>query len=188
MRNWPNAGRWTAIFIGGICVVGLLGVLVTRAQLQEDRRDEQVSHLLQLDQRYASQPMIFYRKDYAVKRLRNQEDPDEEYQLIGFFESVGKLVQSGYLNGDDVYSDFSDDVFPLYADSRDTIEREHRAEPANYASFVSLVQTLKGISGKSGATDAALSKDAFKAHWEAEDKLLGDSRVAAVYLPPFDKR
>jgi hypothetical protein len=186
MRNWLNAHRWTVIFTVGTCVVALLAVLVTRAQMQEDRREEQVSHLLQLDQRYASEPMMSYRKDYAAKRLRNQEDADEEYQLIGFFVAVGKLVKSGYLNPDDVYSDYADDVFPLYADSRDTIQGEHKAEPADYADFTSLVQTLQNIEGKSSAADSAFSKDTFKAHWEAENKLAVGSRAEA-YIPPYDK-
>src|SRR5580704_8310697 len=110
MRNWFNAHRWTAIFTGGLFGITVLTLLLVRAQLQDDRREAQVSHLLEIDHQFSSEPMISYRRDYAEKRLRDEPAPDEQSQLLGFFGSVGMMLKSGYLDADDVYNDYSDDV------------------------------------------------------------------------------
>lgn len=175
--------RITALSTAIIAVTSVLAFGLAYEQLRQNHEDSQVSRLLDLDRQYASEPMISYRKAYAEKRLRGVTDPDEEYELLNFFETIGDLTKSGYLNGDDVYNDFSDDVFYLYADTRNTIEQTQKDDPPSYVNFVALVQTLDAIETKNHGTEAHPSQTDLRTYWQSEEVIVPGTPAGAHPRP-----
>src|SRR5258708_35926405 len=88
----PGPDFWTAVFTGILAMTAVVGLIVGYRQLKEFHAEGQVQHLLALDQKFDQELMLTYRRGLAEKRLKNEEDPDELYQLLGFFETVGLLV------------------------------------------------------------------------------------------------
>src|SRR5712692_910795 len=140
-----DPGFWTAVFTGILAVTAVVALVVGYRQLKEFHAEAQVQHLLALDQKFDQQPMLTYRRVLAEKRLKNEENPDELYPLLDFFETVGLLVRRGYLDESDVWSTFSYSVLILNADARQIIEQEQREDPTTYADFSSLVERLQRI-------------------------------------------
>lgn len=172
MFKWCTAERVTAVCTVLITLTGVCAFVLAYRQLHQDHEESQVSRLLDLDRQYNNEPMITYRKGYADKRLRGIEDPDEEFELLNFFEGVGRLTDRNYLDVNDVYNYFSEDVFFLYADTRDTIEQDQKADPPEYSNFVLLVSKLQPIEEQNHGTDLHPSKDDLHYFWLGEQALV----------------
>src|SRR5260370_41744860 len=121
-----TAERLTAIFTAIIAVTGVAALVYAHLQLREAHEEAQIQHLLAFDQQYRQEPMISYRRAYATKRLAGIEDPPEEGRLLDFFETIGLLVNRGYLNDTDVWETFGNEIMPVYADSREIIEQDQK--------------------------------------------------------------
>jgi hypothetical protein len=159
---------WTACFTGTLAVIALVALIVAVAQLRESHAEAQVQHLLSLEQQFKQEPLLTYRRGLGEKRLKNEEDPDELYGLLDFFETVGLLVRRGYLNESDVWNVFSYDVFVLNADARQMLEQEQRDDPTTYAEFTSLVERLERIEKENHGTTAHPSKEEIMDYWKIE--------------------
>jgi hypothetical protein len=129
-----NPDWLTGVFTTIIAFISVAALIYAHLQLKEAHEESQVQHLLSLQQQYEQEPMVTYRKIYATKRLAGVEDPPERYKMLDFFEEVALLVKRGYLSDTDVWKTFSSEIFPLYADSRDTIEQDRKKDdPVEYA-------------------------------------------------------
>src|SRR5258708_30494507 len=140
-----TAERLTAFFTAIIAITGVVALAYAHWQLRENHEEAQIQHLLAFDQQYRQEPMISYRKGYATKRLAGVQDPPEETRLLDFFETIGLLVNHGYLSDTDVWETFANEITPLYADSREMIEQDQKEDPTEYTNFVSLAQRMESI-------------------------------------------
>jgi hypothetical protein len=164
----PSPDFWTAVFTGLLFLTTFVAVVVGYRQLKEFQAEGQVQHLLSLDQKFDQEPMLTYRRGLAEKRLKNEENPDELYPLLDFFETVGLLVERGYLDDSDVWNTFGYNVFILNADARQIIEQEQREDPTIYAEFSFLVERLQRIETDKHGTSAHPSKDEITDYWKQE--------------------
>ncbi len=112
--------------------------------------------------------MLTFRRNLAAKRLKNEEDPDEMYPVLDFFETVGLLVRRGYLDESDVWNTFSYPVLILNADARQIIEQDQREDPTTYAEFTALVERLQRIEAENHGTSAHPSKQEIEDYWKQE--------------------
>jgi hypothetical protein len=144
-----RAEFWTASFTGAVAVftaalaaVTLYAVSYARAQIREAHKEAQVQHLLTFVQQYESEPMVTYRKRLAAQRLKGEQEPDDLYNVLDFFETLGRLVDRGYLDESDVWDDFAYPVLILNSDAGKIIQDYQREDPGVYISFTSLVKKL----------------------------------------------
>jgi hypothetical protein len=163
-----TAERLTAFFTAIIAVTGVAALAYAHWQLRESHEEAQVQHLLAFDHEFRQEPMISYRKSYATKRLVGVEDPPEETRLLDFFETIGLLVNHGYLSDTDVWETFGIEVMPLYADARDMIEQHQKTDPTEYTNFVSLAQRVEAIEQERHGALVKPSKDDIKEFWQEE--------------------
>ncbi len=171
MSYWhriPGPDFWTAFFTGVLALAAIAGFFLARSQLREFHTEAQIQHLLSLEQKFEQEPMLAYRRGLAQKRLENQEEPDELYPLLDFFETVGLLVRRGYLDESDVWNTFSFSVFNLNADARNIIEQQQREDPTTYAEFTALVERLQRIEAKNHGTSARPSKEEIADYYRQE--------------------
>jgi hypothetical protein len=168
LQPFARADWWTAIFTGLLATVTAGALWYAHQQISASHEEAQVQHLLELDQRYSQEPMVTYRKLYAQKRLKGGEPFPEVERLLDFFETVALLVNRGYLNETDVWETFSEDIFPLFADARDTIEQDRKDEPAEYSNLVPLVGRLESIEIARHGTAYKPSKDDITGYWKDE--------------------
>ncbi len=164
----PGPDFWTAVFTGVLALAAVVALVVGYLQLREFHTEAQVQHLLALDQKFDQEPMLTFRRVLAEKRLKNEEDPDELYPVLDFFETVGLLVKRGYLDESDVWNTFSYTVLVLNADSRQIIEQLQREDRTAYAEFSSLVERLLRIEEKNHGTSAHPSKEEITDYWKQE--------------------
>ncbi len=163
-----DPGFWTAVFTGILAVTAIVALVVGYRQLKEFHAEAQVQHLLALDQKFDQEPMLTFRRVLAEKRLKNDQDPDELYPVLDFFETVGLLVKHGYLDESDVWNTFSYDVMILNADARQIIEQLQREDPTMYAEFSSLFERLQRIEAENRGTSAHPSKEEIADYWKQE--------------------
>src|SRR5258708_21495251 len=159
LPRMPGPDWWTAIFSGILAVTALGALWYARDQIKETREESevqikearqqaQIQHLLTLVNEFDQEPMATYRRGLAEKRLNHRDDdPIELYRVLDFFETVGLLVDRGYLNEEDVWSEFGVWILNLAADSemRPNIEYEQKADPNAYAVYLSLVERVKRV-------------------------------------------
>jgi hypothetical protein len=164
-----KATDWITALSGSVVAVIAAGALwYAHAQISEAHKEAQVQHLLEMDQRYSQEPMVTYRKLYAKKRIAGGDPFPEEERLLDYFETVALLANSGYLKDMDVWETFSLDIFPLYADARDTIDQDQKDDPTEYSNLVALVSRLEAIDVARNGKGYKPSKDDIADYWKDE--------------------
>lgn len=158
----------TAIFTAGLAMTGAFALIYAHWQLREAHEEAQVQHLVSFDQQYRQEPMVSYRKNYAKKRLAGVEDPPEEMNLLDFFETIGLLVNRGYLNGTDVWETFSSEVIPLRADARSFLDQEQKKDPTEYSNFTQLANLMESIDHEHHGTLSKPSNEDMQEFWNDE--------------------
>jgi hypothetical protein len=161
----------TAFFTGVVAVTGVCALVYASMQIREAHDEAQVQHLLSLENEYRSEPMATYRKVCAQKRLAGVEEPDEEIEILNFFETVALLANRGYLNDTDVWETFSLEIFSLYGDDREDIEQDRKSDPADYANLALLIPRLEAIEESRRGSASKPSKDSLHDYWESESKI-----------------
>jgi hypothetical protein len=155
---------WTAISTGLLAVTTMGAVWYARGLITETREDSQIQHLLVLVNEFDQEPMATYRKGLANKRVNTKDDdPLELYRVLDFFETIGRLVDRGYLNEEDVWNEFGYWVLHLNADSemRKNVDYEQQHHPNEYTVYLRLVARLQRIDAAHGGNPSSLStKDA----------------------------
>jgi hypothetical protein len=149
----PKRGRaefWTAFFTGvlagftaALAAATIYALVYAKAQITEAHNEAEIQHLLTFVQQYGSEPMVTYRKRLAERRLKGEEEPDDLYNVLDFFETVGRLVDRGYLNESDVWDNFGYPVLILNADAGKIIQDYQREDPPSYSGFTSLVKKME---------------------------------------------
>ena len=191
LRRLPGPDWWTAVFSGilAMTAVGALwyardqikeGREESEVQIKEARQQAQIQHLLVLANEFDQEPMATYRRGLAQKRLkRNDDDPMEFYRILDFFETVGLLVNRGYLNEEDVWSEFGHWVLMLNADSelRANVDYEEKRDPTEYAVYLSLVNRLQRIDAAHGGTSVHLAKDELADFYREELTIVGGTPI-----------
>jgi hypothetical protein len=99
----------------------------SRVQINEMREESKVQHLMELVSRCESPEQIAIRRNLALKRVDrkrgglNKLDPEnppvEMEEELDFCENIGLLTKRGYLDLHDVWVEFSEWAFYLYADA-----------------------------------------------------------------------
>jgi hypothetical protein len=161
----------TVFFTAVIAITGVWALIYASSQIRQARDEAQVQHLLTLDMEWKAEPMLTYRRVCAQKRLAGVEEPDEEVELLNFFETVALLANHGNLKDADVWETFSYDIFPLYADDREDIEQDRKVDPNDYANLLLLIPRLEAIEALRHGTASKPSKDDLHEYWETESKI-----------------
>jgi hypothetical protein len=146
-------------------------LLYASRQIREARDEAQIQHLLTLDHEYQTEPYVKYRRVYAQKRLAGEDDPDEGYQILDFFEPVALLANDGYLNDTHVWETFGVNVLYMYADEKENIEQARKDDPSEYSNLSLLVPRLEAIEVSHHGKSAKPSEDEIRDFWEDESKL-----------------
>jgi len=164
----PTSEWLTALFTAIIAITGVVALAYAHWQLRESHEESQIQHLMSLDQQYRQEPMVSHRKNCAKKRLAGIEEPPEETSLLDFFETIGLLVNHGYLNATDVWETFGVEIIPLRADARDMIDQDRKDDPTEYSNFVSLADRMESIEQAHHGPLVKPSKEDIKGFWEDE--------------------
>ena len=162
---------------------GAGALIFANRQIQESREQSKIQHLVEVVQQFDQSPMVDFRKSLADKRLDAKHkillplDPDnvpyEMSDVLDFFEHMGLLEKRGYLDKNDVWDEFSDFMFPLYADARPYIDSEQKKDRAEYANFAQLMKEMEQIEAeKEGGTVKPQSQEDIRDFYigEAEDQ------------------
>jgi hypothetical protein len=162
---------------------GAGALIFANRQIQESREQSKIQHLVEVVQQFDQSPMVDFRKSLADKRLDAKHkillplDPDnvpyEMSDVLDFFEHMGLLEKRGYLDKNDVWDEFSDFMFPLYADARPYIDSEQKKDREEYANFTQLMKEMEQIEAeKEGGTVKPQSQEDIRDFYigEAEDQ------------------
>ena len=179
-----NADTWTAVFTGAeagftaaIFVTGVVALVYAKRQLAQNRESDKVQHLVRFIEQFEDEPMASYRKIVAEKRIKGTSYPPEAESILNFFEAIGLLVRRGYLDISDVWNSFGYWMFSVYADFREEIEQEQRADRSYYEDFCTLVDGLREIEVEIGGSDDHPSKEEIQDFWREESKIIAGAPV-----------
>jgi hypothetical protein len=140
---------WLNVIFGGLLAVTAFGALwYAHAQIREAHDEAQIQHLVTFVDEFDQEPMATYRKELADKRLHTTEDdPLELYRVLDFFDTIGRLVDRGYLDEEDVWSEFGYWILNLNADlpMRANVDYERQQNPNEYTEYLSLVARMQRI-------------------------------------------
>jgi hypothetical protein len=171
-----RADMWTAISTSILALSALCALWYAHAQIREAHDEAQIQHLVTFVNEFDQEPMATYRKELADKRLNTtDDDPMELYRVLDFFETIGRLVDRGYLNEEDVWREFGYWVLHLNADSamRANVDYEQQHNPNEYAEYLSLVARMQRIDMEHGGYLSHLSKDDVMAFYREELGIVG---------------
>jgi hypothetical protein len=149
-------------------------------QRKQSQDADQISHLLDLVKTFDQEPLATYRKTLAYKRLNTKDtDPFELYRILDFFETVGRLVDRGYLNEEDAWNQFGYWVLHLNADSemRTNVEYEQKKNPNEYATYLNLVARLQRIDAAHGGKLSNLTKESVTDFYREELQIVGGMAI-----------
>jgi hypothetical protein len=158
-NRWEKLGALasavTAFSTFLLVVAGVGALFFANRQIQESREQAKIQHLDELVQRFDQPPMVDFRRMLAVKRLDAKHEkllpldpddaPDEMSDVLGFFEDMSLLEKRGYLDKYDVWFEFSNSMFPLYADARPYIESQQKDDKEAYAGFSEMMKEMTQI-------------------------------------------
>jgi hypothetical protein len=188
----PGPDWWTAIFSGILAVTAVGALWYARAQIREARalsevqvkesqHQAQIQHLITLENEFNQEPMATYRRGLAEKRLAHKDpDPMEMYKVVNFFDTVGLLVDRGYLNDEDAWSVFGFWILNLNADPeiRANIEDERKRNPDEYTAFLSLASRLEHIDVAHHGPGSHISSDDLVSYYREELTIVGGTPIA----------
>lgn len=178
---------WTAVFTGILALSTLGALWYAHDQIGESRHQAQIEHLLVLVHEFDQEPMATYRRGLAQKRLDGTDaDPLELYRVLDFFETVGLLVDRGYLHDEDVWYQFGYWILNINADAdmRANINYEEKRNPNEYATYLSLVKRLQEIDAAHGGYLSHVSRDDVMNFYREELKIVGGLPVKPASRVP----
>jgi hypothetical protein len=139
-----------------VIAVGGLGALIFAwFQIREMRDEARVQRLTELVDKYDGTDRVALRRSLALKRIDQTQKrlrpldindaPIELYDELDFCDDLGILTERGYLDRHDVWSEFSNWLFYLYADARPLLDAEQKDSPAEYRECTNLVESIRPI-------------------------------------------
>jgi hypothetical protein len=167
---------WTAFFTAIIAVTGAVALIYASRQLQDAHEEAQIQHLLALDQQYRQEPMISYRRSYAINRRAGHDYGPDETRLLDFFETIGLLTDRGYLRDKDVWETFGYAILCLNAVNQDWIAQDQKEkDPSEYSKFTWLVTRLESIEKETNGAVWNPSPQQLQEFWADEAKVIVDT-------------
>jgi hypothetical protein len=143
-----------------LAVVSIVALGIGYAQIHEMREEARVQHLTSLVDKFDSADWVANRKSLALQRVDQgshrlrqldvDKVPTELDDELGFCEDLGLLTQRGYLDQHDVWNEFGDWLFYLYADARPYLDS--MPSQADYGECKGLVESIRSIEVKEGAS------------------------------------
>jgi hypothetical protein len=168
-----NRAEWiTAICTLLMACTAIVALFYAYRQLKQDHEEAQVERLLNEIHQYDQEPMVTYRKAYGEQRLKGVVEPPAQYHILDFFETIGLLVDHGYLDETDVWENFGYSIFPLYADTRDTIDEAQKENPTYYNHFISLIARMRAVEKAQHGDTGPVTKEDIKEYWQDEAGLV----------------
>lgn len=132
---------------------GVLALYIAWRQIEEFRNAAQVQHIDELVHRWDCE-MVGVRKALALKRLDPKQQtllpldtdnpPRRDDRYFEFFEHMDLMIDRGYLSKEDVWREFSEVMFPLYADARPYIDREQKDNSSLRGGLSDLMEDMRG--------------------------------------------
>jgi hypothetical protein len=172
---------WLNVIFSGLLAVTAFGALwYAHAQIREAHDEAQIQHLVTFVDEFDQEPMATYRKELADKRLHTMEDdPFELYRVLDFFDTIGRLVDRGYLNEEDVWSEFGYWILNVNADSamRANVDYEQQHNPSEYAEYLSLVGRMQRIDLQHGGYLSHLKPADVTAFYQEELEIVGGTPI-----------
>jgi hypothetical protein len=154
--------RVTAISSLTFAIVGIVALAIAGTQIHEMREEAKVQHLTAFVDKWDSPEWNSIRKSLAQKRVDTAQQrlrpidvddpPMELYDELDFCEDIGLLTERGYLDRHDVWNEFGDWLFYLYADARPLLDSEQRTSPAEFKECTNLVESMRLIEAKEDAS------------------------------------
>ena len=166
-RNTEKIAAWSSAIVA-VLTLGF-SIFQTRLQLKdlseetakqiaELRNEDKVKHLVDEDDHFERDAMRKARRALAVKRIDSAHEklrpldldnpPDEMSDILDFCDHVGLLTHRGYLDPQDVWSEMSYWLFPIYTDAIPVLESERGKRPAQWRECAWLIETLRPIEDK----------------------------------------
>lgn len=150
--NWEMV---TALSSALLAAIGLAGAVFVVVQIRDARAFEKIRNLNELSVQFDGAQWLAVRKSLAIKRLDEKQEkalpldaedtPEEMNQLLNFFQHIGLLTSKGYLDKEDVWSEFGDSMFTIYADARPFLEKQQKDSQASYGDLTNLMEDLRKI-------------------------------------------
>jgi hypothetical protein len=168
--------RLTAIGSIILAFVSMVALAVAWRQVHEMREEARIQHLTALVDKWDSPEWYAIRKSLAQQRVDEKQErlrpldvanaPVEFYDELGFCEDIGLLTERGYLDLHDVWNEFGDWLFILYADARPLLDSEQRTSPAEFRECTNLVESIRSIEVKEDASsdDHPSEKDIYESY------------------------
>ena len=189
--------RINAISSLALVIVGAGALLFAYFQIKEARNEAKIQHLVEVVQEFDGPHYSDMRRRLAIARIDPTQKnlrpldvtapPDDMIDLLDFYQHIGRLVTRGYLDPDDVYSEFSDPMFLLYTDARPLIDARQKEEIAVWGDFTDLIAVMKRIDegDNAGAGDHPSTEDMFEqynadAASPAREPLLSKGRSSQI--------
>lgn len=129
-------------------------------QLNESRDSAKIQHLMEFVNKFDGGEFVTIRRNLAHTRMDRVHEtlrplnpdniPEEMYEELDFCEDLGLLVRRGYLNTDDVNSDFGDWLVSLYADAHQFVEHEQKDDATYYNECSNLIQQIRKMQNNNG--------------------------------------
>lgn len=144
---------WDAVAALATCalvVLGLVTLWYANIQIQDFRKENRITHLIDLVTEFEHEPFVSIRKRLGKARivgskLRDldlENPPAELYDVMNFFEHVGFLLDGGYLELEGVSVELHYWILHVWADARDLIKQEQTEYPIYYEMFDKMANRL----------------------------------------------
>jgi hypothetical protein len=147
--------KLTAISSAVLAVTGVVAILFAHRQINEARDEARIAHLQEMIQKFSEPPVADSLRLLALKRIDQKrkvlnpldpnDAPDEMYEVLTFFETLGLLANRGYLNKKDVWNEFGYEIFNFYADARPVIDNDRKDDKTMWSNFTQLVNDIRQI-------------------------------------------
>jgi hypothetical protein len=145
--GWPAVEAMAALVTAATAIVA---VVYAAIQLDSVRKENRISHLIELVNDFERPPIADARRKLAKARLRDgkllelnvEEPPPGLHSLMNFFEHMGFLLRDGYIDVDGVATEFHYWIFRIWADAKLVIRYEQEEASIYYECFSKMVERL----------------------------------------------
>jgi hypothetical protein len=181
---------WDAVAALATCalvVLGLFTLYYANTQIQDFRKENRITHLIDLVTQFETEPFVSIRKRLGkarivgnnLRELDLENPPAELYDVMNFFEHVGFLLDGGYLDLEGVSVELHYWILHVWADAQELIKQEQVEEdPIYYEMFDKMAKRLleydRPRTGKLGIP----SKDDVEGFYADEAELAADAPIS----------
>jgi hypothetical protein len=169
----------TAILALGTFIAIVVTVHLANVQLNEQRDEVKVQHLVDESDKFDKDPLLSERRALAADRIDRTHEtlrpmdydnsPPELWDVLNACDHIGLLTRRGYLDVTDVWNEFGYWLFNIYADAEPVIQTERKSDPASMANCTWLIDQMTPIEMKDeGTTQLHPSADDLYTFYDGE--------------------